>query len=292
MAKVFSLCALISVVFACSSLPKKEVYSANSKGTISNPKEVVFIHGMFMTADNWSEWQKYFVKHGYQTSAPAWPLHDKSVKEMRDPKNGEALAQLTLTEVVNHYRTILREKKIKPILIGHSMGGLVAQILLSENLASAAVVLDSAPPRWTFVISPTFLSSNWKILSPFSGNPIVQTQESFGKTFCNMQSEAEQKRIFETYAVPESKKVGRGPLTKEGALNYETARGPLLLVAGSEDNIIPAKLTYANFEKYEDTPGYTEFYLSEGRDHCLLLARGWEELAEMSRNWLETQLVK
>ena len=292
MAKVFTLCALLSVVFACSSLPKKEVYSANSKGTISNPKEVVFIHGMFMTSDNWTEWQKYFAKHGYQTSAPAWPLHDKSVAEMRDPKNAEALAQLTLTDVLNHYRTILREKKIKPILIGHSMGGLVAQILLSENLASAAVVLDSAPPRWTFVISPTFLSSNWKILSPFSDSPIVQTQESFSETFCNMQSEAEQKRIFQTFAVPESKKVGRGPLTKEGSLNYETARGPLLLVAGSEDNIIPAKLTYANFKKYDDTPGYTEFYLSEGRDHCLMVARGWEELAEMSRNWLETQLVK
>lgn len=292
MSKLITVGILLSFIVGCSSLPQKEVYSANSKGSVGNPKEVVFIHGMFMTSDNWTEWQKYFQKHGYKTSAPAWPLHDKTVAEMRDPKNNEALAELTLTDVLNHYRAILREKKIKPILIGHSMGGLVAQILLSENLASAAVVLDSAPPRWTFVVSTTFLKSNWKILSPFSDNPIVQTQDSFNYSFCNAQSEAEQKRIFETYAVPESKRVGRAPLTKEGSLNYENARGPLLLFAGSEDHIIPPKLTYANFEKYDDTPGYTEYHLAEGRDHCLMVARGWEELAETSRNWLETQLVK
>lgn len=290
--KFYLLAALFLFVVGCSSLPQKEAFSTNSKGAIGNPKEVIFIHGMFMTSDNWTEWQKYFTRHGYKTSAPAWPLHDKSVTEMRDQKNFDALAELSLEDVLNHYRVILREKKIKPILIGHSMGGLVAQILLSENLASAAVVLDSAPPRWTFTTSWSFLRSNWPILSPFSSNPIVQDQDSFSYSFCNAQSEAEQKRIFETYAVPESKKVGRGPLTKVGSLNYDNARGPLLLVAGTEDHIIPAKLTYANFQKYDDTPGYTEFYLSQGRDHCLMVARGWEELAEMSRNWLETQLVQ
>lgn len=290
--KVSLLSAFFLLFVGCSSLPQKEVFSENVKASVTNPKEVMFIHGMFMTPDNWTKWQEYFTLHGYKTSAPAWPQHDKSVTEMRDPKNFDALAELSLTDVLNHYRAILRDKKVKPILIGHSMGGLVAQILLSENLASAAVVLDSAPPRWTFVMSWSFTRTNWPILNPFSSSPLVHDQDSFNYAFCNAQNEADQKRIFETYAVPESKSVGRGPLTKAGSLNYETTRGPLLLVAGSEDHIIPAKLTYANFNKYDDTPGYTEFYLAQGRDHCLMVARGWEQLAEVSRNWLETQLVK
>ena len=290
------LATVLTTVLACScsSLPKSEVYSENSKGSTGNPKEIVFIHGMFMTPDNWTEWQKYFTQHGYKTSAPAWPQHDKSVAEMNNPKNFDALAKVTLEDVLNHYRAILREKKIKPILIGHSMGGLVSQILLSENLASAAVVLDSAPPRGVFIVSTTFLSSNWKIITPFASKdkPIIQDLESFSASFCNNQTEAEQKRIFTNFAVPESKRVGLGPLTKIGSLNEENSRGPLLLVAGSEDHIIPPRLTYKNFQVYEDTPGYTEFYLAEGKDHCLMLAPGWEALAETSRAWLEKQLVK
>ncbi|MCM2352016.1 MAG: alpha/beta hydrolase [Pseudobdellovibrio sp.] len=297
MAKTFTKASLLSAVlflfiFSCSSLPQKEVFSENTKGSVTNPKEVMFIHGMFMNSDNWTAWEKYFALHGYKTSSPAWPQHDKSVAEMRDKKNFDALAEVTLEDVLNHYRAILRDRPVKPILIGHSMGGLVSQILLSENLASAAVVLDSAPPRWTFVVSWSFTRTNWPVLNPFGSNPIVQDQDSFNYAFCNAQPKAEQKRIFETFAVPESKRVGRGPLTKAGSVNYDNARGPLLLVAGSEDHIIPAKLTYANFQKYDDTPGYTEFYLAQGRDHCLGLSRGWEELAEMSRNWLETHMVK
>jgi pimeloyl-ACP methyl ester carboxylesterase len=289
-AKSFLLAVLVSVVTACA-LPAKEVH-ANSKDKPANPKEIVFIHGMFMTSDNWTEWQKYFTLHGYKTSAPAWPEHDKTIAEMRDKKNFDALAKVTLDDVLNHYRAILKDKKTKPILVAHSLGGLVAQILLSENLATAAVVLDSAPPRWTFALSWSFMRSNWPVFNPFGSNPIVQDQDSFNYAFCNAQTESEQKRLFETYAVPESQKVGRGPLTKAASINYETARGPLLMVAGVEDHIIPAKLSYVNFGKYDDTPGYTEFYLAEGKDHCLGVSRGWEQLAEMSRQWLETQLVK
>lgn len=293
MTKFFVKCCVIASVlmslFACSSLPKQDVYQ-NSKSSVSNPKEVVFIHGMFMTPEHWSEWQKYFTLHGYKTSAPAWPQHDKSVIEMRDEKNFSSLAELNLSGILDHYRVLLRDKKTKPILIGHSMGGLVAQILLSENLASAAVVLDSAPPRWTFVVSWSFTRSNWPVFNPFGSNPIVQTQESFNYAFCNLQSESEQKRLFEKYVVPESKTVGRGPLTSVAHIDYKQGRGPLLLVAGSEDHIIPARLSYANFEKYDKTPGYTEFYLAQGRDHCLGISRGWEELAETTRQWLETKL--
>lgn len=294
MIKQLGLALAAVVMCSCSSLPKSEVYSAHSKGSAGNAKDIVFIHGMFMTSDSWAEWQKYFIQNGYKTSAPAWPQHDKSVAEMNDPKNFEALAKVTLEVVLNHYRQILREKKVKPILIGHSMGGLVSQILLSENLASAAVVLDSAPPRGVFIISTTFLSANWKIITPFASKnkPIVLDSESFSANFCNTQSEVEQKRIYSTFAVPESKRVGLGPLTKVGSLNEENARGPLLLVGGSEDRIIPARLTYENFEIYEDTPGYTEFYLAEGKDHCLMLTEGWKALAETSRLWLEKQLVK
>lgn len=289
----FILCAFLG----CSSLPKSENYGKVLEEKLEkkkNPKEIVFIHGMFMTPQSWQAWQKYFEKAGYKTSAPAWPLHDLSLGEQRDSKNYDQLAKLKLDDVLAYYRQILASKKEKPILIGHSMGGLIAQILLSEGLADAAVAIDSAPPSGVFVISWSFLRSNWGAVSPFASldKPIVMDQDQFNYAFANAQSEDQQKLLFETYAVPESRRVGKGPLSDAGKVDDTKARGPLLIVAGEKDHIIPAKLNYANFEKYEETPAYTEFYLAAGRDHSTAVSPGWENVAAETRRWIENQFKK
>src|SRR5262249_34959702 len=128
-----------------------------------NPREIVFIHGMFVTPKCWEAWETYFRNRGYQVSSPAWPLHDHPIESLRDRSSEEfrQLGQLTLGEVIESYRRILRAKATKPILIGHSMGGLIAQILLSEGLGAAAVAIDSAPPEGIFVLKWSFLRSNW-----------------------------------------------------------------------------------------------------------------------------------
>lgn len=170
------------------------------------------------------------------------------------------------------------------------MGGLIAQILLSEGLASAAVAIDSAPPKGVFVLSYSFLKANWPSLNPFAdiNEPIHLTLEEFSYAFTNQQTSLGQIQAYENFYVPESRRVGRAPLTDEARINRFQARGPLLLVAGGEDHIIPARLNYANFEFYKEarTENYTEFIMLEGKDHWGIAGRRWEEVARSIKVWL------
>ncbi len=255
------------------------------------PKEIMLIHGMFMTPASWAGWIQKFEADGYCVTAPAWPLHDLPVHQQQSKSHLKELGQLQLGQVLEFYREILWGKSVKPILIGHSMGGLVAQILLSEGLGSAAIVLDSAPPKGIFVFSWSFLRSNWPALNPFAriDKPIEMNSSAFSYAFTNQQSAENQQKIFEEFYVPESRRVGRGPLGSAGKVDFKKARGPLLIIAGENDHIIPARLSFENFKAYQNTPGYTEFRMFPGRDHSLAISPGWEQVYDFSKKWLDGQ---
>lgn len=251
-------------------------------------KTIVFIHGMFVTPTCWKKWQEYFEAHGYRTLAPAWPEHDPPAAAQRARHPNKALARLELSDLVEHYRKIIRALPEKPILIGHSMGGLLVQLLLQEDLGVAGVAIDSAPPKGVITLAWSFLKSNWGAINPFASDnkPIYLDEKSFHYAFTNTLSEADSRAAWAAEVVPESRRVGTGPTSAAAKIDFARARPPLLMIAGEKDHIIPASLNKKNFSSYQG-PSLTELKVFPGRDHWIIASEGWREIADYARQWLE-----
>jgi pimeloyl-ACP methyl ester carboxylesterase len=251
------------------------------------PNTIVFVHGMFVTSTCWKEWQTYFQAKGYQTLAPAWPEHDPPAAAQRAKHPNDKLAALTLDDVVSHYRKILGTLDEKPILIGHSMGGLVVQLLLQEGLAVRGVAIDSAPPKGVITLKWSFLKSNWPSVNPFASvkEPIYLDENAFRYAFVNTLPPELQHAAWESEVVPESRRVGKGPTTAAARIDFHKARPPLLMIAGELDHIIPSVLNQKNFKKYQ--PGsVTDFKEFPGRDHFIIASPGWQEVADYVFAWI------
>lgn len=249
-------------------------------------KTVVFIHGMYMTPLCWEQWAERFQVRGYNTLAPAWPGRDRSVKELQTPD--ASLGKLNLADILEHMEKVIQALDEKPILIGHSMGGLAAQLLLNHGLGSAAIAIDSAPPAGVFTTESSFLKSNWGHITPFAdpNSPVVMTFERFQYAFVNGMELSEQRAAFEKYVVPESRAIPRQSLTSVGKVDFKKEHAPLLLIAGGIDNIIPAALNRTNYEKYKASSSVTDFKEFPGRNHFLLGQKNWEEIADHCMDWI------
>ena len=201
------------------------------------------------------------------------------------------LGKLNLTDILAHLTQKIQSLNEKPILIGHSMGGLVTQILNQRGLASATVAIDSAPPAGVFTTEFSFLKANWGHVTPFANpnSPVIMTFERFQYAFVNGMSMNEQRAAFDTYVVPESRAIPRQSLTSVAKIDFKKEHTPLLLIAGGADNIIPASLTKTNYEKYKASPSVTDFKEFAGRNHFLLGQKGWEEVADYVLGWLNKQ---
>lgn len=251
-------------------------------------KTIVLIHGMFATARGWDAWIKFFEAKGYKVYAPAWPLHEATVAEQKARHPSRALGRLELSQVVESYRSFLKTLPETPILVGHSMGGLIVQILLQEGRGSAGVAIDSAPPKGVLSFRFSFLRANWPVLSPFAdeNEPFAMDDDQFRYAMANCLSEDVARRFFQESAVPESRLVGKGPLSATAKIDPTLKKVPLLFVAGGEDHIIPPSLNYSNFKDYSDSASLTEFKLFEGRCHWTLNQDDWQSVADYIAGWL------
>lgn len=250
---------------------------------------VVFVHGMYVTPRCWEKWEPHFRARGYETVAPAWPEHDAPVEEMVRRHPDPRLGALTLAQVVDHFKKVIAGLPTKPFLVGHSMGGLIVQKLLGEGLGAAGVAIDSAPPKGVISLKWSFLKANWPHVSPFgkADEPVRLTFEQFSYAFLNgLPSEAERRAAYDGYAVPESRRVGKGPTTGDGAVDFARARPPLLLIAGERDHIIPPSLNRANASRYPASAGTTDFKEFSGRTHWIIAEEGWQEVADHALAWL------
>lgn len=285
---IYSL-MVVALVTACASPQTMSNRPAEAQ-KIPAVKTVLFIHGMFMTPACWDNWEPFFKKHGFKTLAPAWPEHEKPIAEQRAAHPNAALAKLTLTDLVNHYRAIIQKMDEKPILVGHSMGGLVVQLLMQENLGAAGIVIDSAPPKQAIPFFPPWsaIKANWPVISPFvnKDEPYLIPPEAFEYAFVNGLAPEIQKMAYARYVVPESRKVGNGPDSKEGKLDFEKKKAPLLIIAGEKDNIVPSGFNRDNYKKYADLPSITDFREFPGRTHWIIGQEGWEEVAQFSVDWI------
>jgi pimeloyl-ACP methyl ester carboxylesterase len=249
-------------------------------------KTIVLIHGMFMTPLCWEKWILYYESKGYKVIAPAWPGRDKSVDELRRAHPDSELAKLKLGNIVVHFEKVIKDLDEKPAIVGHSMGGLVVQLLLQRDVAVAGVAIDPVPPAGVFTTEFSFLKANFPAINPFLlSQPVQMSFEHFQYAFVNTLPLEEQHAAYDRYVVPESRGVPTSSLGAAGKVDFHRPRRPLLITAGEQDHIIPASLNRSNYEKYKGTFD-TDFKLFAGRDHFLIGSRGWEEIADYALDWL------
>ena len=252
---------------------------------------IIFIHGMYMSPLCWEQWMDYYQSKGSRCLAPAWPGRDRPVETLRKQHPDPQLGSLTLNDVLSHFTNVIKGLPEKPILIGHSMGGLVVQLLLQRDLAAAGVAIDSAPPRGVLTTKWSFLKSNWPHITPFVSqrDHIEMTFQRFQYTFVNGMQLTEQRAAYERYVVPESRRVPRDSLLAK--VDFKQPHPPLLLIAGSADHLIPASLNRTNYKRYKASSSGIAFKEFAGRTHFIVGQKGWEEVAGYIFDWLNEKEV-
>jgi pimeloyl-ACP methyl ester carboxylesterase len=183
-------------------------------------KTVLFVHGNFVNHHCWDQWVKLYEAKGYKCIAPVYPLRDKSVQELRKIHPDPQLRKLTIGEVIDHYVRIINGLDEKPIIIGHSFGRLLTQVLVNKGLSAAAVAIDSVPPQGVLTTKISFLRSLWPVLNPLNpaSRPWLMPFEHFQYTFTNGMAITDQRRAYDAYVVPESVRLGRGGLSSKARI--------------------------------------------------------------------------
>ncbi|HMV68359.1 MAG TPA: alpha/beta fold hydrolase, partial [Myxococcota bacterium] len=189
---------------------------------------------------------------------------------------------------VAYYRAIVQAEPEPPVLVGHSMGGLVVELLLAEGLGRAGVAVHPAPPKGVLTLRHDFLKSNGPSLRGGDA-PLLLTPDQFAYAFGNGVSRAESDRVYEAFVVPESRVAARGPLHVDGRLAFDAPHAPLLILGGDADHTIPAVLPRATSRRYPEASGETELEILPGRTHLTLLEPGWEAVADLTLAWLDAR---
>jgi len=204
--------------------------------------------------------------------------------------NDTDLAALTLTQLVDHYANIVKIFPEKPIVIGHSLGGLITQIICNRGLAAAAVGIHSIPPLGVFPYEFSFLKAGWRVLGVFSSlkKTYLMSFKTWQYAFVNGMPLIEQKAAYEKFTIPESKTVARGGLSKAAKVDFKKPHAPLLLTAGTEGTIVPAHLDRRIYKKYKkDNGSIIEYKEFPGRNHFVLGQDTWKEDADYILEWLK-----
>ncbi|MEV4509143.1 alpha/beta hydrolase [Dactylosporangium sp. NPDC049525] len=261
----------------------EQVEQANATGRTP----VVFIHGLWLLPSSWDRWGPVFTEAGYAPMCPGWPDDPDTVAEaIAEPA---VFANKTVGQVAEHYTTIIGKLNRKPIVIGHSFGGLLAQIIAGQGLAAATVAIDSAPFRGVLPLPISAL----RAASPALGNPanrhraVPLTFEQFHYAFTNAVDEVEAKELYETFAVPASgapifqaAAANLNPWTEAKVNSTNPARGPMLIISGEKDHTVPRAISDAIFNKQRRNTAVTEFVELPGRGHSLTIDNGWRQVAD------------
>jgi pimeloyl-ACP methyl ester carboxylesterase len=254
-------------------------------------KTIVFIHGLWIHSSSWQPWMELFKQKGYETLNPPWPGDSPTVAECRS--NPQPIANRGVVEIADSYAKVIGKLAEPPVVIGHSFGGLLAQILLGRGIAAAAIAIDPAPIKGVWQLPLSALRASLPVLgNPFNINKAISlTFGQFRYGFANAVPEAEARELYERWTIPAPARplfqaamaTVAGSETKVNTDN--TTRGPLLITGGSSDHIAPPILGQASLKKY-NTSVKTEFKLFEARGHSLIVDHGWKEVAEYGAQWL------
>jgi pimeloyl-ACP methyl ester carboxylesterase len=248
---------------------------------------VVFVHGLWLLPSSWDRWGAVFEEAGFTALAPGWPDDPETVEEAA--AHPEVFAHKSVGQVADHFEDVITKLDKAPVVIGHSFGGLLAQILAGRGLSVAAVAIDPAPFRGVLPLPISALKSS----APVLGNPanhgraVPLTYEQFRFAFANAVSEEEAKELYDTFAVPapgqplfQAATANLNPWTEAKVNSKNPERGPLLIISGEQDNTVPWAIANASFKRQKRNEGVTEIVEIPGRGHALVIDSGWREVAD------------
>lgn len=277
------------------------VYHGAAAATDTSPRctkkrTVMLISGAFVTSEGWGAWKKYFESKGYDVIVPEWPYKSGAVDRLRAQYKDTMTMEYDLEKVVDYHAALIDKLPEKPILVGHSFGGLIVQLLLQRDKAAMGIAYHSVPAKGVFVFKYSFIKSLWGPLGPFRSrkNPFLMSFSQWQYAFTNGMPETEQRAFYDKLVVPESRKVLRAALKKQGKINFRKAHAPLLFVSGSTDNIIPASLNRKNYKRYvnrQPKGSITDYKEFKGRNHLAMSQPDWKEDADYILEWIDKQLL-
>jgi non-heme chloroperoxidase len=260
----------------------QQITHANDSGR----PPVVFVHGLWLLPSSWEPWSAYFEAAGYAPVAPGWPDDPESVTEAH--AHPEVFANKTVGDVADYFDGLIGKLDRRPVIIGHSFGGLLAQILAGRGLAAATVAIAPAPFRGVLPLPISALRS----AEPVLGNPanihraVPLTWEQFRYAFANAVDEHEARRLYESCAVPaagapvfQAATANLNPWTEVKVNSRDPKRGPLLIIAGDRDHTVPWAIANASFKRQKRNRGVTEIVRFPDRGHALTIDDGWREVA-------------
>jgi pimeloyl-ACP methyl ester carboxylesterase len=257
---------------------------------------VLFIHGLWLHATSWNPWLDVFSRAGFAPIAPGWPGEPDTVSGARE--HPEAVAGVGIEEVTQHYKSVIDGLDTKPLLIGHSFGGMVAEKLLGDDYGSAAIAIDAAQIKGVLPLPLSSLRSTLPVFkNPANKERAVSlTADQFRYSFGNAVSAQESDELYDRWTIPAPGK----PLFQAAAANFSSHspaevdthnshRGPLLLIMGGQDHTVPEAITQATLKQYRHSTAITELVEIADRGHSLTIDAGWREVADTCLTWLTAQ---
>ena len=257
------------------------------RANASTNAPVVFVHGLWLLPSSWDRWAEVFEAAGYCAMQPGWPDDPDTVAEAK--AHPEVLARKSVGQIADHFEAVIDKLDRKPAVVGHSFGGLLAQILAGRGLAAVTVAIDPAPFRGVLPLPISALRS----ASPVLRNPanrhraVPLTFDQFRYGFANALSEDEATSLYEDYAVPgpgdpvfQAAAANLNPWTEVKVDTKNPERGPLLIISGELDHTVPPAIAKAAYRREKRNPGVTKFAEIKGRGHSLTIDSGWREVAD------------
>ena len=283
----------MTIATAESTISEQEAAQIDRANT-SNATPVVFVHGLWLLPSSWDSWATLFEDAGYVALTPDWPDDPDTVEEAR--ANPEALAHKTLKRIADHLTEVIDALEEKPAVLGHSTGGLLAQMLAGRGLSAVTVAIDPGVFRGVLPLPASVL----KGVGPFlidprtRGRAVTLTFDQFKYGWANALDEQEARELYERYHVAGSGislvQMGNANLNPWTEAKVDTTnpdRGPLLIIDGEKDHTVPWAIANAAYKRQRRNPGVTEIVRMPNRGHSLTIDHGWREVAETALAFVE-----
>ncbi len=273
-----------------STRENREIEAANASGNTP----IVFIHGLWVLASSWDRWADFFKEAGYAPLTPDWPDDPETVEQAR--KNPEVLAKKNLGQVADHTIEVIDALEKKPVVMGHSTGGLLAQIVAGRGHSAATVAIDPGPFRGVLPLPYSTLKVSLPILrNPLNrGRAITLTFDQFKYGWANALDEEEARRLYETYhvaapavALAQMANANLNPFTEAKVDTKNPERGPLLIIEGDDDHTVHPAIAKAAYKRQKRNEGVTELKTIPNRGHALTIDNGWREVAQTALDFVK-----